>query len=81
MIAILGLVSVVAGSALAYATRWHQPKARILDACAGALLILGLASLGAGLPNVISKGGGGQHIGQNIGVISASWCARFHQRD
>lgn len=81
MIAILGIVSVVAGSALAYATRWYQPNARILEACAGTLLILGLGSLGAGLPNVISKGGGGQYIGKNIGFVIGSRCARFHQRD
>jgi hypothetical protein len=48
MIREFGLLSMLSGSALALYARRHQSK--IMEACAGALLILGLACFGASLP-------------------------------
>jgi hypothetical protein len=82
MIGVLGIVSVVAGSALAYGANWHQQKAKFFETCAGAFLILGLASLGATLPDVITKSDLSRslHKGQQIGFFARCECERVHQR-
>ncbi len=48
MIGELGILSTISGSVLALYTRRHRSK--VLEACAGALLIVGLICFGASLP-------------------------------
>ncbi|MBR0801837.1 hypothetical protein JQ615_41640 [Bradyrhizobium jicamae] len=55
MIGVFGIASVAAGSALAWSANWDRSKAEILEACAGTLLIVSLASVGAALPDGISE--------------------------
>ncbi|MCS3449426.1 MULTISPECIES: hypothetical protein [Bradyrhizobium] len=50
MIVEFGIASTIVGSVLAVYARRHRSV--ILEACAGALLIVGLACIGAGLPRV-----------------------------
>jgi hypothetical protein len=57
LIGIFGIVSAAAGLALAYCAHWHRSKAEILETCAGALLIFGLAFIGAALPDVVANRG------------------------
>ncbi|MGN8547932.1 hypothetical protein ACQPTN_25470 [Bradyrhizobium sp. 13971] len=52
MIVEFGIASTIVGSVLALYARRHRSV--ILEACAGALLIIGLACVGAGLPHALT---------------------------
>jgi hypothetical protein len=45
------VLSVVAGSALAYGAKWHPSRTETLETCAGGLLILGFTLLGSAFPH------------------------------
>lgn len=52
MFGMLSVGSIVAGSALAFAAKWHPSRTETLETCAGAALILGFALLGSILPHL-----------------------------
>jgi hypothetical protein len=52
MFGAFSVLSVVAGSALAYGAKWHPSRTETLETCAGGLLILGFTLLGSALPHV-----------------------------
>jgi hypothetical protein len=51
MFGAFSVLSVVAGSALAYGAKRHPSRIETLETCAGALLILGFTLLGSALPH------------------------------
>jgi hypothetical protein len=49
MFGVLSVVSVVAGSALAFTAKCHPSRIEALETCAGAFLILGFGLLGSAI--------------------------------
>jgi len=52
MFGLLSVVSVVAGSTLAYGAQFHPSRVEILENCAGAFLILGFGLLGSAIQQI-----------------------------
>jgi hypothetical protein len=49
MFALMSLVSVIAGTSLAYGTKWFPAHVEALETCAGTCLLLGFGLLGSAL--------------------------------
>ena len=52
MLGVMSVLSVGAGSALAFATKLYPLRAATIETCAGVFLIVGLGLLGSALPHL-----------------------------
>jgi hypothetical protein len=49
MVGAVSIVSVFAGTALAFGARWNPSRVEFMETCAGAFLLLGFGLLGSAL--------------------------------